>query len=167
MNGSESGRSLRRGSAMTSCAGPSTLVGECKSYASICFQPKDVNRLRDLATLLPGAYLVAATLKNELSVDEKTRLAKLAAWGWQQPRPSPLIVLTGHELFGNGPVSAIWKEAGGKMAEIAERHSYIRNFIELAALTQEVHLDMAAEAINQARYGRRRARARSTRDRAK
>jgi len=154
-----------RGRFSRSTAGPTALVGECKSYAAICFQPKDVNRLRELAIMLPGAHLVAATLKNELSVDEKTRLAKLAAWGWRQSRPSPLIVLTGHELYGHGPTSGTWKEAGGKIAEIAERHGYIRNFMELAAVTQEIHLDMAFEDISAARYGRRRrARAKAMRD---
>ena len=139
-----------------SVVGPATLVGECKSYATGCFDAKDVNRLRDLAILLPGSFLVAATLKKELSEVEKARLVKLAHWGWRQRKQSALIILTGHELFGHGPTTSIWKDAGGKMAEVAKRHSYIRNHTELAALTQEVHLGLDAEAISEARHSRRR-----------
>ncbi len=136
--------------------GPATIVGECKSYAKGSFDVKDVDRLRELAILLPGSVLVAATLKKSLSEDEKVRLARLAQWGWKQAKQSPLIVLTGHELYGHGPTTAIWKDAGGNLAKVADRHSYIRNHAELAALTQEVHLGLDTETVSNARYGRRR-----------
>jgi hypothetical protein len=139
---------------------PITLIGECKSLSTDAFKQEDLENLKKLAALVPGAYVVAACLKYELSVEEIQRLKDLAAWGWSQPRPSPLIVLTGLELFGDGPFSKVWEEAGGRAAEAFERHGHIFDFPTLAAATQEVHLAMEVDAVGDLRYGpRRRAQA--------
>ena len=135
---------------------PVTLIGECKSLSIDSFKPEDINNLKELATLIPGAYLVAATMKNKLSADEILRLQDLARWGWSQTMPSPLIVLTGLELFGDGPFSNDWKEAGGRAEDALERYRRISNFPTLAAATQEVHLTMDPKTVANLRYGPRR-----------
>ena len=138
---------------------PITLIGECKSLGTDTFKHEDIENLEELAVLVPGSYLVAACLKDELSAEEIQRLKDLAAWGWSQPRPSPLIILTGLELLGDGPFSKVWEEAGGRAAEAFGRYRYIFDFPTLAAATQEVHLAMEANAVSELRYGpRRRAR---------
>jgi hypothetical protein len=140
---------------------PITLVGECKSLGSDSFKKHDIERLKTLSALIPGTYLVASTMKDILSAGEMKRLRALAKWGWNQPRPSPLIVLTGLELFGDGPFSHTWEIAGGRPAEAIERYRYIFDFPTLAAASQEVHLGMEPEEVADMRYRRhRRARTR-------
>jgi len=135
---------------------PVTLIGECKSLSIDSFKPEDIDNLKQLAILIPGAYLVAATMKDQLSTDEVQRLQNLASWGWSQTRPSPLIVLTGLELFGDGPFSNDWEEAGGRAKEAIARYRHIFDFPTLAAATQEVHLAIDFETVGNLRYGPRR-----------
>ncbi|USA60222.1 hypothetical protein NCF85_08820 [Qipengyuania citrea] len=138
---------------------PITLIGECKSLGADTFKEEDLENLKELGALMPGAYLVAACLKTKLSADEVARLSELAAWGWSQQRPSPLIVLTGLELFGDGPFSHVWEKAGERAKAAIERHRHIFDFPTLAAATQEVHLAMEPDQVDDLRYGpRRRAR---------
>lgn len=132
---------------------PLTLIGECKSLGSDAFKNEDIENLKHFAELLPGTHMIAATMKDHLSVEEISRLRELAAWGWSRPRPSPLIIFTGLELFGDGPLSANWKRAGGKAERVSSRHQYIFDFPTLAAFTQELHLDMSPETVDQLRYG--------------
>lgn len=135
---------------------PITLVGECKSLGIDTFKNEDIENLRHFAELLPGSYLVAASMKDRLSAEEVSRLQCLAAWGWSRPRPSPLIVLTGLELFGDGPVSSDWENAGGRAKDVFVRHQHIFDFPTLAAATQELHLEMKPDAVADLRYGPRR-----------
>ncbi|TWD09790.1 hypothetical protein FB595_104137 [Sphingobium sp. AEW010] len=147
---------------------PITIVGECKSFASESFRPKDISRLRELATLLPGSYLVAACLKDELSRAEIEGLRAVAKWGWTQVRPSPLIVLTGIDLFSNGPFSVGWEKAGGARAAYIKANQHIFDFTTLADATQQAILGMSSEDVAAVRYKRSRAlalkRARSQRE---
>ncbi len=135
---------------------PVTLVGECKSLGTDAFKADDIEKLKRLAELIPGAYLVSSTMKAEFSTAEIKRLRALAKWGWSLPRPSPLVILTGTELFGDGPLSHSWKEAGGRVAEVGKRYEHVFDFPTLAAATQELHLSLESQAINDMRYGRRR-----------
>lgn len=135
---------------------PLTLIGECKSLGTDTFKDDDVGNLKHFAALIPGAYLVAATMKYRLSADEVSRLQELAAWGWSLPHPSPLIVLTGVELFGDGPLLNDWKGAGGRAKEVIARHQHIFDFPTLAAATQELHLEMEPHVVVDLRYGPRR-----------
>lgn len=135
---------------------PITIVGECKSFASESFKPKDMARLRELATLLPGSYLVAACLKDELSQAEIKGLRAVAKWGWTQVRPSPLIVLTGIELFCDGPFSRGWEEAGGARAAYLKANQHIFDLITLADATQQAILGMSCEEVAAVRYKRSR-----------
>lgn len=136
---------------------PVTLVGECKSFAAESFKPADVTRLRELAILLPGSMIVAATLKDEFSDNEKKALCALAKWGWTQLQPSPLIVLTGQELFIEGPLVNAWKECGGTRAATAEKKGYIFDLVTLADATQQAVLGMPSEEVAMSRYKRSRA----------
>lgn len=136
---------------------PVTLVGECKSFAAESFRPADISRLRELATLLPGAILVAATLKDDFSVSETKALRGLAKWGWSQLQPSPLIALTGKELFNESTLTDGWKDCGGTRARTAERQGYIFDFVTLADATQQAVLGMTSDEVASVRYKRSRA----------
>jgi len=144
---------------------PVTLIGECKSLGIDSFKSEDIENMKQLATLIPGAYLVVASMKNQLSIDEVQRLQDLASWGWSQTTPSPLIVLTGLELFGDGPFSNDWEKAGGRAKDAIGRHNHIFDLPTLAAATQEVHLAMDPETVGNLRYGPRRAAWKSTKGR--
>ncbi|MCW1403274.1 hypothetical protein OKA06_13425 [Novosphingobium sp. MW5] len=121
------------------------------------FRPKDMARLRELATMLPGSYLVAACLKNELSTAEIKGLRSVAKWGWTQVPPSPLIVLTGIDLFGDGPLSYQWEKAGGARAAYVKGNGHIFDFATLADATQQATLGMRSDEIAAVRYKRSRA----------
>ncbi|MCF1470595.1 hypothetical protein FS763_01450 [Agrobacterium vitis] len=136
---------------------PATVVGECKSFAAESFKAADVARLRELATLLPGSIIVAATLKDEFSGTENKALRSLAKWGWTQLQPSPLILLTGQELFSEGPLTNAWKESGGTRAMTAERERHIFDLVTLADATQQAVLGMSSEDVASSRYKRSRA----------
>ena len=136
---------------------PVTVVGECKSFAAKSFRAADVTRLRELATLLPGSIIVAATLKDEFSATENKALRALAKWGWTQLQPSPVIVLTGQELFLEGPLANAWKECGGTRAATAERQRYIFDLVTLADATQQAVLGMSSEEVATSRYKHSRA----------
>jgi len=137
---------------------PITLIGECKSLGVDSFKAGDIENLRKLAALVPGAYLVVATMKDKLSDAEAQRLRALARWGWERPKPSPVIVLTGLELFGDGPFSRMWEDACGRAGEAIKRFGHIFDFPTLAAATQEVHLNMEPNLVSDLRYRPRRRR---------
>lgn len=137
---------------------PVTLVGECKSFAAESFKPTDVARLRELATMLPGSILIAATLKDDFSPTETKALRALAKWGWTKLQPSPLIVLTGQELFAERPLVNAWKDSGGTRAETAEqRQGHIFDLVALADATQQAVLGMSSEEVATSRYKHSRA----------
>lgn len=136
---------------------PATVVGECKSFAADSFKAADLARLRELATILPGSIIVAATLKDEFSDTETKALRSLAKWGWTQLQPSPLILLTGQELFSEGPLTTAWKESGGTRAMTAEKVRYIFDLVTLADATQQAVLGMSSEEVANSRYKRSRA----------
>lgn len=67
-----------------------TLFAECKTYDH--FAPKDIARMQALATEFPGATLVFATLRKELTKAEKTLLRPLVNRGrkyWKAVTCSP------------------------------------------------------------------------------
>lgn len=123
---------------------PALLVGECKSFGAELFKSRDIARLRRLGELLPGAFLVAATLKTSLSLREVAGLRALSRWGWKRATvdrpPTRVIVLTGTELFSIGPLHSVWQQAGGALGRVAERYSHIFDFDTLARATQQAYL---------------------------
>ena len=136
-----------------STADPITLVGECKSYGTDVFKPKDIARLKELALALQGAHLVVATLKDELGADEIGRLRGLAKWCWRQKVQTPLILLTGIELFDARPFGSRWEKAEGPRGEAFKAHGHIFEFDTLASATQQAILGFTAEEIRDMRYG--------------
>ena len=123
---------------------PAMVIGECKSYASDAFADDDIRRLKTLGEWFPGAFIVAACLKNKLSPDEVGHLRGLATWGWGREsvcgEPSRIIVLTGAELF-SGSVRDGWEKAGGQLADLW-LHGPASILRHLPFATQEAHLGL-------------------------
>jgi hypothetical protein len=136
-------------------AGPNLLVAECKGFAEDAFKQADVDRLRRLAEWLPGAYLVAACLKSELSDEEKGRFADLCRWGWSRPRTdgnpaSPVIVITGADLFDPDGM----ERRLGRMPDpgnTAKTGPW--SLLEFAAATQKGYLRLSDQDMIEMRYG--------------
>ncbi len=127
---------------------PELILGECKSFGP--FKRKDISRARALARAFPGATLLFSTLRDALSPKEKVALGRLAAqgrapyrqWEWR----TPVVVLTAHELLGKRGMPFCWYE-------LKDSHPHLQNLIDrhqgsrgLAAVTQELHLDLAHDA---------------------
>ena len=73
----------------------------------------DIERMAKVAEKFPGAFIVFATLKDELSDAEKLSIGELAMQGratLENGRPRwPVIVLTGTELFASWNLSRAGK----------------------------------------------------------
>ena len=126
---------------------PLLIFGESKSFAEKAFKDKDILTLKTIGKTFPRAFLTVSTLKEELSAEEKERIRKLAIWGrtpdpFGQPR-SPVIVLTGTELFADWRVGKEWEKRGGKHAKLAAQLSiHFDNLWNLADATQQLYLDL-------------------------
>jgi hypothetical protein len=126
---------------------PVLVFGEAKSFAAECFKTADIDRMKKVAEKFPGAFIVFATLKDELSDAEQSSIGKLAMQGRErldngQPR-SPVIVLTGTELFASWNLNHAWKEKGGQHARFAEPAAMrLDNLLTLAELTQQLYLGL-------------------------
>ena len=123
------------------------VFGEAKSFAAEGFKSADVERMSKVADKFPGAFIVFATLKDELSDAEKSSIGELAMQGRArlengQPR-SPVIVLTGTELFASWHLGHAWKDKGGQHARFAELAGMsLDNLRTLAELTQQLYLGL-------------------------
>jgi hypothetical protein len=123
------------------------LVGEAKSFNNSSFCEKDITRLKRVGEKMPGAFLVFATLKPELSDAECIRIRKLAKWGRLPGADgrsrNPVIVLTGTELFAHNGISEAWQETDGKRQVLAEQNDVqMDNLWTLTDLTQQVYLGL-------------------------
>ena len=125
----------------------SVLFAECKSFHQR-LESRDVSRMKELASAFPGAVLVFASLRGELTELEKRRLRGLAAWGRQRSGDgtrNPLVVLTATELFADRGPPQCWKdhEVFGQLQSVQHLHTAPR-LPRLADLTQQLHLDMVS-----------------------
>jgi len=126
---------------------PVLVFGEAKSFAVESFKQDDLARMWKLAELFPGAFLVFAALKDDLTETEKAEIGRLATWGRERlvdgrPR-APIIVLTGAELFAHGRITRSWKELGGERAKFAESQRVrLDNLWNLADVTQQIYLGL-------------------------
>jgi hypothetical protein len=126
---------------------PVLVFGEAKSFAAESFKQDDLERMRKLADKFPGAFLVFATLKDNLSELEKQEIGRLATWGLEQlpdgrPR-APVIVLTGVELFSTWHIEQSWKELGGRHAKFVEGLTMrLDNLWTFAEITQQLYLGL-------------------------
>ena len=125
---------------------PVLIFGEAKSFAAEGFKSADIERMSQVAEKFPAAFIVFATLKDELSDAEKSSIGELAMWGRYgldsgrgQPR-SPVIVLTGTELFAPWYLDQTWKEKRGQHARFAMWRA--DNLWTLATWTQQLYLDL-------------------------
>lgn len=126
---------------------PALVLGESKSFAAESFKAEDIARMLKLAELLPGAFIVFATLKDKLSAAERGEIATFAMWG-REPLPdgsprTPVIILTATELFCSWHIDETWKELGGRRAALAESQRHVFDDLQtLADLTQQVYLEL-------------------------
>ena len=126
---------------------PAFLVGEAKSFGNNAFSNEDVVRLKRIAKCMPGTFLVFATLKDELSDRERNLIGRLATWGRVPDSRgngrSPVIVLTGTELFAKYSVSLAWENAGGERKMLSDIASFrMSDPRTLADLTQQAYLGL-------------------------
>jgi hypothetical protein len=126
---------------------PVLVFGEAKSFAVESFKEADFERARKLAETFPGAFLVFAALKDDLSDVEKGEIGRLAAWGrgrLRDGRPrAPVIVLTGTELFFAWHIEETWRKLGGHRAGFVRVPSVrIENLWTLAEITQQMYLGL-------------------------
>jgi len=127
------------------------LFGEAKSFASEAIKSKDCALLKELGSHFPGAFLVAAVMKNTLSKNEKKLLTTLATWG-RTPGPdgmprSPVIILTGIELFADGDIQMAWKELGGDYTTALDSPIGSFNLWKLADCTQQIYLGLEPYSV--------------------
>lgn len=140
----------RRARTFTGPAHTEIVLGEAKSFGKDRFVEDDIQRMRVLAEIFPGATLVFATMKtgDQLSSEEIRRLSSLAKWGRHYDRSSqrsrgPVVILTAKELFADYSLADAWEKAGGRHAELIAP-AYIRpeNLRILADLTQQLYLGL-------------------------
>jgi len=122
------------------------IFAECKTHN--VFLKKDVNRMKVLANSFPGAVIVFATLREELTEREIRMIEPLANKGrrhWRDGRSySPVLVLTGTELFADYGLETSWKQKGGRHQELSNRHRLIARLLPLCDLTQQLYLRMSS-----------------------
>ena len=126
-----------------------TVFGEAKSFVRR-FNQHDVSQMKQLAETFPGSILVFAALKedDEFSNKEIERLRKLAEWGREydedrQQARTPVIILTGTELFTEYSLEESWEEKGGMHKDlIGTARGRTDNLRVLADLTQQLYLGM-------------------------
>lgn len=126
------------------------IFGEAKSFASEAIKAKDCSLLKELGRRFPGTFLVAAVMKAKLSANERRLLNALASWGRipgsdGMPR-SPVIVLTGTELFADGGLEEAWKQLGGAYEKAMKSYVGPFNLWKLADCTQQIYLGMSPYA---------------------
>lgn len=126
---------------------PVVVFGESKSFGSQVFKDKDISRLKNLAELMPGSYVVFSTLKTALASEEKQRLAQFAEWGRglhkNGQQRALVIILTGLELFADWHLKPAWESHGGKHAALIKHASvHVDDLWVLADLTQQLYLEM-------------------------
>lgn len=122
------------------------IFGEAKSFASEAIKAKDCALLKELGGRFPGAFLVAAVMKSKLSANEQRLLKTLANWGRipgsdGMPR-SPVIILTGNELFADGSLEEAWTKLGGVYEKALKTYMGQFNLWKLADCTQQIYLGM-------------------------
>ena len=119
------------------------IIGETKSFGKNSFARSDVDRLKAVGERIPGTCLVFATLKDNISPEERRHLVRVARWGripdaTGRPR-NPVVVLTGTELFADISVRAAWDKAGGQRKSVSGQTDGLDSF---ADATQQVYLGL-------------------------
>jgi hypothetical protein len=124
-------------------ANPTLVFGESKSMgAGTRLKSHDFDRLKAIGLRFPGAVLVVSVMTHSLSPVEVAGARRLAIWGRRRTRwgdiSNPVVVLTGRELFADGPLSTAWKGAGTPFDKLHE----IYDLNDLAEATQRAYLGL-------------------------
>lgn len=117
---------------------------ECKSFNG--FLPVDFKRMKSLALEFPGSSLIFATFKDALSPKEISSLKKFVI-SQRKKRlrglpNSPIIVLTGTELFSMSGAPECWNDKGGLYENFINRGRELSELISLADATQQLYLGL-------------------------
>ncbi len=123
------------------------IFGECKSYGKHCFTKKNIESMKRLANLFPGAYLLFAAMKETLSNEEKEMIASLALWGRESigngKNRANVIVFTSTELFTKSDLRATYIEKGGAFAKlVSPGYVELQDLERLSDITQQLHLGL-------------------------
>jgi hypothetical protein len=119
---------------------------ECKTFKD--FDEKDIDRMEIVANKFPGAQIVFATLKSELTSKEIELISKFAikkraiSTSGFKPK-NEVIILTGNELFSVHRVEDTWSALGDKYKEFVDnnRYDFEINFWDM---TQQLYLNLGA-----------------------
>ena len=122
--------------------GTHVVHAECKSFNF--FEKRDVERMQDLAEAFPGAVLILATLNESLAKAEVKLIGTLArAERKKRLRGipySPVVVLTGIELFSSRGIRECWDGRGGLYEELHKHNFDYSDLPALADVTQQLYL---------------------------
>jgi hypothetical protein len=117
---------------------------ECKSFSG--FEKQDLIRMKDMSEAFPGSSLIFATLKDSL---EKQDIKMLQPFVHAERKKrfrlkpySPVIILTGTELFSSHGILACWKGKGGLYDQLSERSHELSELPKLADATQQLYLHL-------------------------
>lgn len=141
--------------------GTDLVHAECKSFNF--FEKRDVNRMQDLAKAFPGAVLIFATLNESL---EKSEIKMIGALARAERKKrlrrdpySPVVVLTGIELFSMRGIRECWDNRGGLYQQFHERGFDYSDLRALADATQQLYLGLESwHEWSDAEWKKRRAR---------
>lgn len=117
---------------------------ECKSFNR--FEKRDVERMKDLSEVFPGAVLVFSML-NESLQDDEAKLIKTLAQRERKKKLSgqpysPIVVLTGVELFSSRGGRDCWDGRGGLYEQFNTHHFDYSDLPALANATQQLYLGL-------------------------
>ncbi len=120
------------------------IFAECKTFND--FQKRDVDRMKDLGKEFPDAVLVFATLKGDLSDNEKKILFPMvndSRKNWMSGNPfNPVLILTGTELFWQSDLSEWKQKMERKIRFIRYPNAPRSELLVLCDFTQQVYLNI-------------------------
>ncbi|MEX2447242.1 MAG: hypothetical protein WD404_00680 [Solirubrobacterales bacterium] len=121
---------------------PKLVLGECKSFGR--FEPRDLERITELAREFPECIAVLATLRKGLEMDEEKAIEKLMnrVDGGLSGR---LIILTANELCNSDSIAGppySWRGKGGRFDSVAEQFERGRfDLADLSRATLQLYTD--------------------------